>query len=73
MVQARHNAITEMKASYYKKWNPTNHITDFGKRLDEDQAQLAIGNIIISNADKLQFYIEQMYASQTFQREMMMK
>ena len=49
-----------MKASYYEKWNPTNHSPDFGKRLDEDQAQLAISNITISNEDKLQFYIEQM-------------
>ena len=62
-----------MKASYYEKWNPTNHITDFGKRLNKDQAQLAISNITISNADKLKFYIGQMYASRTFQRETMMK
>ena len=62
-----------MKASYYEKWNPTNHITDFGKRLDEDQAQLTISNITISNEDKLQFHIEQMYASRTFQRDAMMK
>ena len=67
------NAITEMKASYYEKWNPTNHITDFVKRLDKDQAQLATSNITISNEDKLQFYIEQMYASRTFQRDAMMK
>ena len=61
------NAIMQMKASYYEKWNPITHITDFGKRLDEDQAQLAISNITISAADKQQFYIEQMYSSRKFQ------
>ena len=64
-------AIKEMKANYYQKWTADIHITDFGKQLDDEQAQLATTNITIPEADKLQFYIEQMYASRYFNREMM--
>ena len=64
-------AIKETKADYYQKWTADIHITNFGKHLDDEQTQLATSKIVIPTANKLQFYIEQMYALRYFTREMM--
>ena len=67
------NSISEMKAEYYQKWVGEEHVTDFGKRLDDEQTALSENDITISNTDKQQFYIEQMYASRQFTREAMIR
>ena len=67
------NSISEMKAEYYQKWVGEEHVTDFGKRLDNEQTALLENDITISDTDKQQFYIEQMYASRQFTREVMIK
>ena len=61
--------IKAMKKEYYEPWDPQHHITELYKRLDDDQAALAANNIPISDEDKLQFFIEQMYESKNFDRE----
>ncbi len=42
------------------------HLTAFGKRLDDEQIRIECFGINISDEDKLQFYLEQIYASNTF-------
>ena len=49
------------------------HVTHFDKRLDNDQTTLVRSDITISNKDKLQFYLEQMYDSNLFDKSEMMK
>jgi predicted phage tail protein len=43
----------------------------FGKRLDDDQIRIKRFGITISDKDKLQFYLEQMYASNHFDKKEM--
>jgi len=47
------------------------HLTAFGKHLDDEQIRIERFGINISNEDKLQFYLEQMYASNTFDKKEM--
>ncbi len=47
------------------------HITAFGVKLDEEQKQLEILGILISNKDKLQFYMEQINLSNIFDKKEM--
>jgi hypothetical protein len=47
------------------------HLTAFGKRLDNDQVRSKQYGITISNKDKLQFYLEQMYSSNHFNKKEM--
>jgi hypothetical protein len=44
------------------------HLTAFGKRLEDDQTTLVRSDITISGEDKLQFYLEQMYDSNMFDK-----
>jgi hypothetical protein len=48
------------------------HLTTFGKRLDDDQHALVRSNVTIANEDKLQFYLEQMYDSNHFEKSKML-
>ena len=59
--------IKRMKEELYEPWNQIDHITNFGIRLYEEQEHLTNNKIVILDEDKLQFYIEQMYASQSFE------
>ena len=63
------NTIKQMKKEYYEPWDPIDHITEFSKRLNDEQEELATNSISISEEDKLQFFIEQMYESKQFDRE----
>ncbi len=56
-----------LKKEFYTNWDSSdNHITTFGMKLDKEQNQLDRLGIVISNNDKLQFYLEQIYASICF-------
>jgi hypothetical protein len=46
--------------------------TAFGKRLDDDQNTLVRSDIMISDEDKLQFYLEQIYDSNLIDKAEMM-
>ena len=39
------------------------HLTAFGMKLDKEQVRIDRLGVVISNEDKLQFYMEQIYAS----------
>ncbi len=55
-----------LKAEYWAKWDGYIHLTAFGKRLDDKQIRIERFGISISDKDKLQFYLEQMYSSNQF-------
>ncbi len=57
--------------AYYAEWDREQHLTAFGKHLDDDQVRIKQFGITISNKDKLQFYLEQMYASNHFDKKEM--
>ena len=47
------------------------HITAFGLKLDNEQQRLKVLGIAISNEDKLQFYMDQIYALNMFNKKEM--
>jgi hypothetical protein len=57
--------------AYYAEWDSEQHLTAFGKHLDDNQVRIVRFGITISNEDKLQFYLEQMYASNHFDKKEM--
>ena len=62
-------ARKKAKDDYYIVWDPSaEHITVFGKRLDDDQEWLKTLGVDIPNSAKLQHYLEQIYASVQFDR-----
>ena len=64
----------KLKQEYYEVWDHGRiHITDFKERLDKDQEELQEDKIIISDHDKLVFYVQQMYRSGLFERATMEK
>jgi hypothetical protein len=51
-----------IKAKYWTKWDGDIHLTAFGKCLNDKQICIEHFGINISNEDKLQFYLGQMYS-----------
>jgi hypothetical protein len=47
------------------------HLTAFGMKLDKEQARINKLGVVISDEDKLQFYMEQIYASNCFGKKEM--
>ncbi len=65
------HAKKNLRMAYYKEWDGKIHLTAFGKRLDNNQVHIKHFGITISNEDKLQFYLEQMYALNHFNKKEM--
>jgi hypothetical protein len=70
------HAKKNLKQAYYAELDGEMHQTAFGKRLDDDQVRLDDNQvrikrygITISNKDKLQFYLKQMYSSNHFNKK----
>jgi hypothetical protein len=62
----------ELTKNYYRGWNDTDeHITGFAIRLDDEQAKLASDGLQISNVDKLQHYMLQMWNCSLFDQQTM--
>jgi hypothetical protein len=56
-------AHKNLKKEFYTNWDSSDiHFTAFGMKLDKEQNRLDRLGIVISNADKLQFYLKQIYA-----------
>ena len=66
-------AKKKLKDAYFAQWDRYEHLTAFGKRLDDNQTALIRSDITISDEDKLQFYLEQMYDSNMFDKAEMME
>jgi hypothetical protein len=61
-----------LKADFFADWNSTvMHLTAFGMKLEKEQARINRLGVVISNEDKLQFYMEQIYASNCFDKKEM--
>jgi hypothetical protein len=63
------HAKKSLRIAYYAEWDSKQHLTAFGKCLDDDQVRIERFGITISDEDKLQFYLEQMYASNHFDKK----
>ena len=61
-----------LKKNYYSKWGTDEHLTAFGKRLDDDQRVLMRSDVTIADDDKLQFYLEEIYDSNRFDKQEML-
>ncbi len=57
--------------AYYAKWDGEQHLTAFGRCLEDNQVRIERFGITISDKDKLQFYLKQMYASNHFDKKEM--
>jgi hypothetical protein len=61
-----------LKAEFHADWDSTvMHLTAFGMKLDKEQARIDRLGVVISDEDKLQFYMEQIYASNCFDKKEM--
>ena len=58
--------VQQLKDEYYKKWSADEHISAFARRLNEDQEKLASDGVTISNVDKNQHYMMQIWKSEMF-------
>jgi len=61
-------SIKEMKQDYYEEWDSDTHITKFILHLNQAQNTLQLDCVIISNTDKKQHFMLQMYASIFFDK-----
>ena len=56
-----------LKKEFYANWDSSEtHLTAFGMKLDKEQSRLDRLGIVISDEDKLHFYLEQIYALNCF-------
>jgi hypothetical protein len=62
-----------LKDAYYTKWDGKEHLTAFGKRLNDDQRALIRSDVMIVDEDKLQFYLKQMNNSNHFDKNNMLE
>ena len=65
-------AKNKLRKAYYSKWDNNEHLTTFGKRLDDDQKALIRSDVTIPNNDKLQFYLKEIYDSNKFDKQDML-
>jgi hypothetical protein len=57
---------------YSTKWDGDKHLTAFGKRLNDKQCTLVRSNVTIADEDKFQFYLEETYDSNHFDKNKML-
>ena len=63
-----------MTESCYQPWNQVEHVTKFAQRLDDEMVYLnGHDGIDITEANKLQFYTEQMLDSGFFKKIILIK
>ncbi len=60
------------KKEYYTKWDADEHLRAFGKRLNNDQHALVHLDVTIADNNKLQFYLEEIYDSNCFNKQEML-
>ncbi len=51
------HAKKNLRIAYYAEWDREQHLTAFGKRLNNNQVRIEQFGITISNKDKLQFHL----------------
>jgi hypothetical protein len=60
-----------LRMAYYADWDREQHLIAFGKCLNYSQVRMERYGITISDKDKLQFYLKQMYAPNHFNKKEM--
>jgi hypothetical protein len=65
------HAKKKLKQDYCTKWDNKINLTTFRKCLNDKQTCIEHFGITISDKDKLQFYLKQMYASNSFNKKEM--
>ncbi len=66
------HAKKPLKAKFHTNWDSSvMHLMAFGMKLDKEQARINRLGAIISNEVKLQFYMEQIYSSNCFDKKKM--
>lgn len=65
-------AKKELWRNYYTKWDTDEHLTAFGKCLNDNQLALVRLDVGISDKDKLQFYRKEIYNSNKFDKQDML-
>jgi len=66
-------AKKELKKAYYTKWDhAVERLPAFGKRLNDDQRSLVRSDVTIAYDNKLQFYLEEIYDSNCFDKQEML-
>jgi hypothetical protein len=65
-------AKKELQKAYYLKWDSDEHLTAFGKRLDNNQKALVGSDVTIPDNNKLQFYLDEIYDSNKFNKQDML-
>ena len=64
----------QLKKNYYRGWDENDeHLTAFALRLDEEQAKLLSNGITITNIDKCQHYMLQIWNSGQFNKQIMIE
>ncbi len=61
-----------LKKEYYTKWDADKHLMAFGKRLNNNQRALVWSDVTIANNNKPQFYMEEIYNSNHFNKQEML-
>ncbi len=61
-----------LKKEYYTRWDADEHLMAFGKRLNDDQRALVRLDVTIADDDKLQYYVEEIYGSNRFNKQEML-
>ena len=73
MVPSDHQDHQELKHCYRRAWESDKHVSQLAPRLNQEQEDLASHAIIISNDDKCQHYMVQMYDLGQFDARTMTK
>ncbi len=61
-----------LKKEYYTKWDADKHLTAFEKHLNDDQRALVRLDVTIADDNKLQFYLEEIYDRNCFNKQEML-
>jgi hypothetical protein len=61
-----------LKKEHYTKWDADEHLTAFEKCLNDDQRALVRLDVTIADNNKLQFYLEEIYNSNRFDKQEML-
>jgi hypothetical protein len=61
-----------LKKEYYTKWDADKHLMAFRKRLNDDHCALVRSDVTIADNNKLQFYLEEIYDSNCFNKQEML-
>jgi hypothetical protein len=65
-------AKKELQKAYNSKWDRNEHLTVFGKHLDNDQKALVRSDVTIPDNHKLQFYLKEIYDNNKLDKQDML-